>query len=209
MSSNNAPVIKLPFFFDVDRINQVFESQGIFNRFNGGSTISLMHRQGVSDPWLDGLTSAVLKKEQPLYFSEADFTQMNPGLEDTYFQWFYERLTEQFRGMLGRIRIFKRDPQTSSSLHHDLDVRFHLALKTNPAAFLVFPETGVFHIPADGHVYLVDTTRPHFAVNANTLQSRNHIVCSTYCGIEEQRSNEQALIHTQRKFFLEMSKTYR
>lgn len=201
------PVLKLPIQFDIDRLNKVFEKQGVFDRFGESGTISLMHRLGVEDPWSDGVTNAVLKPEQPLYFSEADFTQFNPGLEGTYFNMCYNILSGQFKGKIGRIRIFKRDPQTSSSLHQDLDVRFHLSLQTNSSSFLVFPELGIFQIPADGHVYLVDTTRPHFAVNASSTYSRIHLVCSTYSGVFEHRDNQDQIISAQRCFFSQIAKS--
>lgn len=208
LNLETSPIIKLPIRFDIDLLNQDFDKIGIFEKLGEINSVALMHRHGALDPWSDGITTATLKKDQPLYFSEADFNQFNPGLSESYFRYVHDELAHEFKGRLGRVRLFRREPQTSSSLHQDLDVRFHIALQTNPAAFLVFPELGVFHIPADGHVYLVDTTRPHLAVNGSSSLRRLHIVFSTYCGIQEHRSNEKLIIEAHRSFFVKVKQMF-
>lgn len=207
-SNQISPVLKLPLQVDLQRLNEVFNGQGVYSKIGDTGTISLMHRKGVEDPWLDGITKSVLKKNDPLSFSEADFNQYNPGLAGTYFESVYRQLSEKFIGKIGRVRLFKREVQTSSSLHQDLDVRFHVALHTTPGSFLVFPNEGVFKIPADGHVYLVDTTRPHFAVNADPNSVRIHMVCSTYCGFLEHRDREEEILKQQRAFFSQISSSF-
>ena len=61
------------------------------------------------------------------------------------------------------------------SVHQDKAPRLHLALDTHPNAYFFWPEHKEFvHIPADGFVYWVDTTKPHTFVNAGP--DRTHLV---------------------------------
>ncbi len=66
-------------------------------------------------------------------------------------------------------------PKSCYSLHQDPTKRYHLVLKTNPQAFLIFAEAGLFPIPADGRLYQVDTRRPHTAMNGGE-ENRVHLV---------------------------------
>ena len=72
------------------------------------------------------------------------------------------------------------EPKKGLSIHKDFDFRYHLVLNTNANA--LFGETMqgdvkavCYHIPADGHVYKVDTTREHFVYNGG-WEDRIHLV---------------------------------
>tara|TARA_Y100001951_G_C11243689_1_gene242080 strand:- start:167 stop:706 length:540 start_codon:yes stop_codon:yes gene_type:complete len=76
-----------------------------------------------------------------------------------------------------RARIMMKSMHTTYSVHSDATLRYHLALKTNPNAYFIFPTLNeVIHIPADGYVYAVDTTIPHSFVNCG--EDRTHLVIS-------------------------------
>jgi hypothetical protein len=62
-------------------------------------------------------------------------------------------------------------------MHRDPTIRYHLVLKTNPQAFFIFPSGGVFSIPADNHIYRLDTRELHTAINGGE-ESRVHLVIS-------------------------------
>ena len=78
-----------------------------------------------------------------------------------------------------------------TSVHIDPTKKSHLALNTNPNAYFIFPKNPIeqtateainipgeiIHIPADGYVYTVDTTKPHMFVNAGE-GSRTHLIMS-------------------------------
>ena len=62
------------------------------------------------------------------------------------------------------------------SWHLDYSKRIHIPLITNESCFFIIEETKI-HLPADGSVYLVDTTKWHTFVNANRNKfDRSHIV---------------------------------
>ena len=199
--SYTSPVLRLPLKVDSQRLSALFEESGIYNRMAECNSVSLVHRNGAADPWMDGVTPQTLSCGQQFSFSEGDFSILNPGLPGSYFQECHQLFKHATSSRVGRIRLFSRHPQTSSSLHRDLDVRLHLALASNQDSFLVFPQIGVFHIPSDDHIYMVDTTRPHFAVNTHTSQHRIHLVCNTYCGFREERTREGEITAVARELF--------
>lgn len=208
MKKSLSPIFKLPFQIDSEQLLKLLHEKNILCRLTSAGNLSLMHREGAEDPWLDGLTKTVLTANEEIPFSERDFKKFNPGLNDTYFeacQHFFERALLK---RLGRVRLFQRFPQTSSSLHRDLDVRLHVALKTNKNAFIVFPDSGIFQIPNDGHIYLVNTTMPHFAVNTDPIHERLHVVCSSYCGFVEERKDEARILSSNLELFRSIIEKY-
>jgi uncharacterized RmlC-like cupin family protein len=72
-------------------------------------------------------------------------------------------------------------PKTGLTVHADFETRYHYVIKTNPNAFFgeKIEENEVaavcYHMPADGHFYHVDTTRPHFVYNGS-FEPRIHLV---------------------------------
>ena len=76
-----------------------------------------------------------------------------------------------------RSRIMEMNSYTTYSVHKDKSPRYHLALTTNPNAYFIFPTLNeIMHIPADGCLYEVDTTKPHSFVNCGP--DRTHLVIS-------------------------------
>jgi hypothetical protein len=202
------PIFKLPLQIDREHLLGLLREKDILNRMTAAGTISLMHRPGTSDPWFDGITKIALLSGEDIPFSENDFKIFNPGLEATYFETCHQLFDQALLGRLGRVRLFRRLSQTTSSLHRDLDVRLHVALETNINSFLVFPDIGVFQIPADNHIYLVNTTIRHFAVNTDPTQERLHLVCSSYCGFLEHRTNEDRILSSNRELFRQIVEKY-
>lgn len=73
-----------------------------------------------------------------------------------------------------RARIMTLMPKSCYSYHHDYSKRLHIPLITNDKCFLIVNKE-VIHLPADGKVYIVDTTLPHTAVNAS-FEPRTHLI---------------------------------
>lgn len=73
-----------------------------------------------------------------------------------------------------RARVMKMKPKTCYTYHQDWTKRLHIPLITNEHCFLIVDKE-VMHLPADGSIYIIDTTKFHTAVNAS-LQERIHIV---------------------------------
>ena len=73
------------------------------------------------------------------------------------------------------------DPFKALDLHRDFDRRWHIALFTDPACLMIdFEDNKTYHIPSDGYVYNVDTTKLHIALNSTNNINRVHLVVSQY-----------------------------
>ena len=66
----------------------------------------------------------------------------------------------------GEARLLKLDCGESYTAHSDPDDRIHLAVTTNKHSFLIdFDSEKMYHIPADGELWLMDTSKSHIAGN--------------------------------------------
>jgi hypothetical protein len=100
---------------------------------------------------------------------ETDYSNINPNLINTIF----ENIMNDVGAV--RTRIMHMMTHTTYSVHRDSRPRYHMALETSSDAFFIFPDEGmIYHIPADGWVYTVDTTQRHTFVNAGP--DRTHLV---------------------------------
>jgi hypothetical protein len=105
-------------------------------------------------------------------FSECDFSEFEEEFVGTYIHEVYQTLPYR----IGRFRIMRIKPKASYSVHTDSSKRIHIPLITNINAFLLFPDIDrIVHMPADGRVFLADTTLRHTAVNCGT-SDRLHLV---------------------------------
>jgi hypothetical protein len=69
-------------------------------------------------------------------------------------------------GNIGEARLLKLDSAESYTAHADPDDRIHLAIITNPHAYLIdLDDTQLYHLPADGNVWHMDTGKMHVAAN--------------------------------------------
>lgn len=67
---------------------------------------------------------------------------------------------------IGQARLLTLESAESYTAHTDPDDRLHLAIITNEYSFLVDMLFGnLYHVPADGTVHLMDTSRAHVAAN--------------------------------------------
>ena len=119
--------------------------------------------------------------------SEDDFTTINPEFRGTAFEEFLSTLPFPYR----RARLMRMPKKTCLTIHNDTCLRYHYAIRTNPACFLVHMDdrTGRFHhVPADGHLYEMDGTQVHTAMNASR-EERIHLVISStqFDHLEERR----------------------
>ena len=65
-----------------------------------------------------------------------------------------------------RARVMRLTQGKCYSYHRDNTWRVHIPLVSNDTCFFVINDE-IFRLPADGSVYLVDTTKVHSAVNAS------------------------------------------
>jgi hypothetical protein len=78
-------------------------------------------------------------------------------------------------GPIGQARLLCLESGESYTAHADPDDRIHLAVTTNPYSFLVdISGNHLHHIPADGSLWRMDTSKTHVAANWGP-RSRVHL----------------------------------
>lgn len=103
---------------------------------------------------------------------ESVWDKLHPELAGTWWQDFFAKLPFK----VYRARLLTIHPRTCYSIHTDRTPRIHIAIDTHPQARFIFTTPPAFqHIPADGHVWWVDTTKEHSAMNGS-LKPRIHFV---------------------------------
>jgi len=172
------PVLyRTPLEIDPDKLNKAYldlTNQVPFHPVL--NQISLNHRPGSLNPFYDGLGSLYDSKTKLPLALETDFTEFNTGLKDGFFFFFYRKVLEFVGGPLGRVRLMRLPPKSCMSLHYDLEVRLHIPIKTNSQAYMVFRDSGIFHVPLNGSIYAVDTTQWHTVMNGHSDDERIHLV---------------------------------
>jgi hypothetical protein len=140
--------------------------------------ICLNHQEGSTNPWLEGSGSL---RDSGLI--EADFTVFNKDLPE-YTRTILEDLAKKEGTTFGRIRYMRLPSKSGLSVHYDAEQRYHLVLHTNRFAMFGHVYEGddelgkVYHIPADGSFYKVDTTLPHFVYNGGWEDRIHLVICA-------------------------------
>jgi hypothetical protein len=107
------------------------------------------------------------------------FSEVNEVFRGTYLEHIYHTLKTKIP--MGRVRLLRVRPGRCYSFHSDTNIRYHLAIQTNDAAFIVYKGVPPYHIPADGVVYRMDAIPKHTAINGSgTGQDRIHVVFNTH-----------------------------
>jgi len=150
------------------------------------SQIGLNHALGqdAEGAWHDATGSLVYAWGDEVFDENGQLKKRKLRRRESDFQWFvkefkhtvwhdvYLQLSRSYQ--LGRMRFMQSKPKTCLSWHTDNEHRIHIPLITNPGARLVIEDTA-HHLPADGSVYLADTTLWHTAFNSG-LEPRIHFV---------------------------------
>ena len=105
---------------------------------------------------------------------EEQFNEFVPEYEDTYFKYVYEKISKTYT--LGRTRVLKKEPRSTLSWHKDPEPRLHIPIITNYGCRMVIDDRA-YHMPADGSVYLTNTTKYHNFFNGGE-EDRIHIVAT-------------------------------
>lgn len=72
----------------------------------------------------------------------------------------------QSLGNIGEARLLKLSSAETYTAHSDPDDRIHLAIITNEHSYLQdLTDKKIYHLPADGEVWLMDTSKVHVAAN--------------------------------------------
>jgi hypothetical protein len=145
-----------------------------------GNQIGLNYREGAANTYFDAVGSLYDKHTKTFIGKESDFVHYNDSVGE-YTRSAIDKLRLVENCKFGRIRYMRLMPKTGLSIHSDLEIRYHLAIETNSGSLIgeqVQEENlaaKCYHIPADGHFYRVDTTRPHFVYNGG-WEPRIHLV---------------------------------
>lgn len=146
--------------FDIDKILREIETLPAWE-----TEIGLQGVEGNMDPFLSKGTAENGRYEEGEYKNH-EYTK--PIFDIPYVNSIMQDLD------LCRTRLMILKPKTCYYWHADQQKRCHIPLKTNESCFLII-EKKIIHLPADGHRYVLDTTKEHTALNAGHTD-RLHIV---------------------------------
>lgn len=154
--------------------------------FDDDNVISVTARPGADRPLKDGAGWL------PEGVRERDFRVVNPEFRGTAIEALLAKLPFEY----GRTRIMRLPKKSCLSIHWDTSLRYHYAVVTNPACYLVFldGDVGHFrHIPADGWLYETDTRLTHTAINASREARVHLVICNAEdSGLTEGRPERYA-----------------
>jgi len=69
-------------------------------------------------------------------------------------------------GPIGEARLMRLSSAETYTAHGDPDDRYHISIITNPYSYLIdLDENRLYHLPVDGRVWLMDTSKIHVAAN--------------------------------------------
>ena len=119
--------------------------------------------QSPTGNFYDGVTAST-----SMQYKETEYTQENLPPE-----WEISKFIRNHD--LYRARIVKLNPKSCYGMHQDKPKHMHLAVITHPNCKLIVDDI-MYHIPADGCPYMVDTTKHHTALNASIDLKRIHII---------------------------------
>lgn len=108
---------------------------------------------------------------------QSDFTELSEEIKNLYLREVYDKISADFN--IGRYRIMAMQHKKVMSIHTDTSKRIHIPIITNENCLMMIARQ-IYHMPADGHAYLVDTTKPHTAFNADHKLLRIHLLFDLY-----------------------------
>lgn len=172
---------KLDFYFSIAQLEKeckfLLDNVGLHTSHN---QISLTHTATIQEnKWYQGCGSLTYNFDgsdvstKEIKLSENDFTEFNDDIKDFYVKSVYDEITNKYK--IGRVRLMALPHKRVMSMHNDATKRIHIPIVTNENCMMVV-NGEVFHMPADGSAYLVDTTKPHTAFNANHRFMRLHLL---------------------------------
>lgn len=151
------------------------------SQFQSGRQLAMTCRQGCSleEAWTDGLTVSGEYIYDNWAEKEKLYNSISPHFQNELIEGLYEYLDSLTPFLLGRWRLMRLAKSACYTMHTDLDLRLQIPIVTNPEALIIMANGPVYHLPADGCVYLLDGRHPHTAINGGGGgEARLHIVVS-------------------------------
>jgi hypothetical protein len=180
---------KLDICSDVNKIATELNTILNTNPWTDSNQIGIKFRPGALNPWRDAVGSLNDPVTRIRLANEVDFTEW--VVDNT---WYVRQQIHELENNLGiktgRVRFMNLPPRRGLSVHRDLEVRYHLVLKTNTKSFMSLssdmnveypsdlPVTALcFNMPQDGHWWRVDTTQTHWVYNGGDTNRIHLVVC--------------------------------
>ena len=143
-----------------------------------------MQRDNCNDPYYlgcgsltyEGNFSTGKQTRKTVIHQEKEFVIFNKELENTYFYTIYKEISNHLK--IARMRVIALNQKRCLTWHRDFNKRIHIPIITDEKCKFVLEDT-VFHLPADGSAYIIDTTKHHTAFNGSKIV-RMHLVGSIY-----------------------------
>lgn len=105
---------------------------------------------------------------------EGQWDQIHPELAGSW----WDSFLKSFPFKLYRTRLMTMHPRTCYSIHSDSNPRIHIPIVTHRQARFIFTTPpAIRHLPADGSVWWVDTTKEHSAMNGSTIDRIHLVAC--------------------------------
>jgi hypothetical protein len=105
---------------------------------------------------------------------EAQWDKLHPNLVGTW----WEGFLTSFPFKVYRARLMTMYPRTCYSIHTDMTPRVHIPIVTHRQARFIFTDPPILrHLPADGSVWWVDTTKEHSAMNGSLIDRIHLVMC--------------------------------
>lgn len=104
--------------------------------------------------------------------AEENYNKLLTVYHGTYLEEVYDKIQTHINSF--RVRFMQLGPKTTYSYHVDPTPRFHIPLSSNEHSWMIIDKK-VFEFD-NGYLYLIDTTRPHTAINLSMCDPRIHIV---------------------------------
>lgn len=105
---------------------------------------------------------------------EAQWDKLHPDLVGTW----WEGFLTSFPFKVYRARLMTMYPRTCYSIHTDMNPRVHIPIVTHRQARFIFTTPpSLRHLPADGSVWWVDTTKEHSAMNGSLIDRIHLVMC--------------------------------
>ena len=181
---------KLDISFDVDELNKDLnnilsvhdwpERTVINDKTYPANQLGITYRKNADNIWLDAGGNLYDYNKKEFIATEKDFSQLNENVGE-YTKNALKQISKFTGKTFGRVRYMRLHMKNGLTVHKDFEPRYHIVLKTNKNA--MFGEAvsdsdfvaKCYHLPADGYVYKVDTTREHFVYNGG-WEDRIHLV---------------------------------
>lgn len=168
---------------DLDRVKADLNQVLTLTQWLPENQIGLTYRPNAErDIWKDCIGSLYDKERKHEVLRERDFTEINKNIP-LYTKTLLEQLASQERFKLGRTRYMLLESKKGLTVHFDTTVRYHLAIETNPHAYIAHTTKNqsltalCYHIPADGNFYKVDTKMQHFVYNGGKVPRIHLVIC--------------------------------